>query len=74
MSSLFGAILAFYFMATVTNLTPYIMSISAASFIYVAVSDLIPHLQEHTNPKDSIIQTLLILAGIYTIYLMSHGH
>jgi zinc and cadmium transporter len=50
------------------------MSISAASFIYVAISDLIPHLQEHTNPKESIIQILLILAGISAIYFMSHTH
>ena len=74
LSSLAGAILAFFFMSTLTNITPYIMSISAASFIYVAVSDLIPHLQEHTNPKQSILQIFLILAGISIIYFMSHTH
>lgn len=74
LSSLAGAILAYFFMSTITNVTPYIMSISAASFIYVAISDLIPHLQEHTNPKESITQTFLILAGISVIYFMSHTH
>ena len=74
LSSFAGAILAFFFMSTLTNATPYIMSISAASFIYVSISDLIPHLQEHTNPKERIIQTLLILAGISVIYFMSHTH
>ena len=74
LSSLAGAILAFFFMSTLTNITPYIMSISAASFIYVAVSDLIPHLQEHTNPKQSILQIFLIIAGISIIYFMSHTH
>ena len=74
LSSLVGAILAFFFMSTLTNITPYIMSISAASFIYVAVSDLIPHLQEHTNPKQSILQIFLILAGISIIYFMSQTH
>ena len=73
-SSLVGALLAFFFMTTLTNVTPYIMSISAASFIYVAVSDLIPHLQKDTNPKDSIIQICLILGGISVIYFMSHTH
>jgi len=74
LSSLVGALLAFFFMTTLTNVTPYIMSISAASFIYVAVSDLIPHLQKDTNPKDSIIQICLILGGISVIYFMSHTH
>ena len=73
-SSLVGALLAFFFMSTLTNITPYVMSISAASFIYVAVSDLIPHLQKDTNPKDSIIQICLILGGVSVIYFMSHTH
>ena len=47
-ASLAGAILAYFFMNHMIAATPYIMAISAASFIYVAVSDLIPHLQEHT--------------------------
>jgi len=74
LSSLVGALLAYFFMSTITNVTPYIMSISAASFIYVAISDLIPHLQKHTNPKKSITQTFLIFAGISVIYFMSHTH
>ncbi len=74
MASLAGAILAYFFMNHMMSATPYIMAISAASFIYVAVSDLIPHLQEHTNPKESLLQTALIFAGIYTIHLMSHTH
>ncbi len=73
LSSLAGGILTFFFMSTLTHLTPYIMSISAASFIYVAVSDLIPHLQEDTSPKESIIQIFLILSGISVIYFMSHN-
>jgi len=73
-ASLAGAILAYFFMNHMMVVTPYIMAISAASFIYVAVSDLIPHLQEHTNPKESLLQTSLIFIGIYTIHLMSHLH
>ena len=73
-ASLAGAVLAYFFMNHMIAAIPYIMAISAASFIYVAVSDLIPHLQEHTNPKESLLQTALIFAGVYTIHLMSHLH
>ena len=74
LSSLAGAILAYFFMSSMTNATPYIMTIAAASFIYIAISDLIPHLQEDVNPKDSFIQISLMLLGIFVIYLIGHGH
>jgi hypothetical protein len=44
------------------------MSISAASFIYVALSDLVPTLHHYISSKDSKRQILLLLAGIATIY------
>lgn len=72
LSSLLGAVLAYFFMSSMTIAIPYIMAISAASFIYVAISDLIPHLHEHTDPKESIVQTLILLGGIGVIYFMSH--
>jgi zinc and cadmium transporter len=47
--------------------TPYILAISAASFIYIASADLIPGLHRHTSPRESALQLLLVLAGIGTI-------
>ena len=49
---------------------PYVLAIAAGSFLYVAMSDLIPGL--HRNPADvgAIRQVLLIAAGIITILVL----
>jgi zinc and cadmium transporter len=69
LTTLPGALLAYYFLITSQIFAPYIMAISAASFIYIAIADLIPGLHDHTEPKRSVCQFLFILAGIGTIAL-----
>jgi zinc and cadmium transporter len=64
-----GAILAYFFLMDLQELTPYVMAVSAASFIYIAIADLIPGLHKRSSPKESITQIILILAGISTIFL-----
>ena len=56
------------------ELTPYVMAFSAASFIYIAIADLIPGLHQRTDIKHAISQVLLILAGIGTIILFHTGN
>ena len=43
------------------------MALSAASFIYIAIADLVPSLHRYTTLKSSINQLALLLAGIGTI-------
>lgn len=49
---------------------PYILSFAAGSFLYVAMSDLIPSLHRGTADGGSIKQLLLIGAGILTIVML----
>jgi len=74
LTALVGAILAYLFMQSVKGAIPYIMCVSAASFIYIAIGDLIPGLNHHTQLKDSLLQILLLLAGIGTIFFLNAGH
>ncbi|MCL4528482.1 MAG: ZIP family metal transporter [Chloroflexi bacterium] len=69
LSTLPGAILAYYFLMVVQTLTPNIMAFSAASFIYIAIADLIPNLHKQSNLIQSIRQFGFMLAGIGTIFL-----
>lgn len=62
-----GALLAYFFLGEVKGAVPYILAISAASFIYIAVADLVPGLHKHVGLKSSIQQLLLLLIGISTI-------
>jgi zinc and cadmium transporter len=55
---------------TVPNLIPYVLSFAAGSFLYVAMSDLIPDLHRGGLEGGPAKQLLLIGAGILTIILL----
>ena len=55
---------------TMPNLIPYVLSFAAGSFLYVAMSDLIPDLHRGGLEGGPGKQLLLIGAGILTIVLL----
>ncbi|MBE9536152.1 MAG: ZIP family metal transporter [Proteobacteria bacterium] len=67
LSTLPGAILAYVYLKDLHSVIPYVMALSAASFIYIATVDLIPRLHRQTTLWDSVRQLVLMLAGIGTI-------
>lgn len=69
LSSMLGAAAAWFTFSTVQQLLPYALAIAAASFLYVAVADLIPGLHRRTDPRTSLEQVALILAGIAVTWL-----
>jgi zinc and cadmium transporter len=74
LTTLPGAIVGWFWLANVREAIPFVLAISAASFIYIAVADLVPSLHRHTALKSSAIQVGLILAGIATIAFFRLGH
>lgn len=48
---------------------PYVMAISAASFLYIALADLSPELHRKVGVKHAITQFLLMVTGVGTIVL-----
>lgn len=64
-----GAIVAYFWLGEMSEAVPYILALSAASFIYIAAADLIPWLHKQVSPAASIRQLVLLLAGIGTIVL-----
>jgi zinc and cadmium transporter len=53
-------------------LIPYVLAVSAASFIYVAVADLIPGLQQHPSAVRGVQQIVFVALGAATIWLFHH--
>jgi zinc and cadmium transporter len=66
-TSLPGAVIAYFFLKTAQAAIPYVLAISASSFIYIALADLIPGLHRNPNVRVGITQFVLILLGIGTI-------
>lgn len=69
-----GAFGAYYALSYFTPALPYVMAVSAAGFIYIALADLIPAL--HRNPRQggAMAQFLLGLAGVGTMALFAMHH
>ena len=68
-----GAVLAYFWLGETRAAVPYILALSAASFIYIATADLIPGLHRQVTPAASLRQLMLLLAGIGTIVMFHHG-
>jgi zinc and cadmium transporter len=67
LASVAGAVVAWYLLAQALEWLPYALAIAAASFLYVAVADLIPGLHRRVDAKTSLQQVALIALGIAVI-------
>jgi len=65
-----GALLMIVASKSIPNVLPYVLSFAAGSFLYVAMSDLIPDLHRGGVEGGPARQLLLIGAGILTIILL----
>lgn len=69
LTTIIGALLAYYSFKDLEPVLPYVLAVAAASFIYIAVADLIPGLHKRVEFSATVKQMLLIGAGVGLIYL-----
>ena len=69
LATLVGGLLAYLALNLVQQWVPYILSLAAASMLYVAVADLIPGLHKRTALRDTLSQLLLIVLGVASVAL-----
>ena len=67
LASIVGALAAFFAFDRIPALLPYFLALSAASFLYVAMADLIPGLHRGRTDASSLRQIVLIGAGVATM-------
>jgi len=72
LTSVLGAVLAYLALGSALYVLPYALAVAAASFLYVAVADLIPGLHRRIDVRTSVQQVVLILLGMVVIYV-SHS-
>lgn len=69
LATVVGAVAAYFLLADMQHILPYILVVAASSFIYIAVADLIPGLHNKVKPSETLQQISLIAAGVVFIYL-----
>jgi zinc and cadmium transporter len=67
LTSIVGGLAGFLALKGTLDVLPYAISVAAASLIYVAVADLIPGLHRRVDPAGSVMQVVLIGAGVGVI-------
>lgn len=79
LAAVLGGLFGYFLLDDAGRAIPYVLMVSAASFIYVALADLVPdmHRQTRSRRSDSWTQLLLMLLGVGTIALLTaplHSH
>ena len=64
-----GALVALFALKLVPVVLPYCLALAAASFLYVAMADLIPGLHRGRTDAHSLRQIVLIAAGVATAFV-----
>jgi zinc and cadmium transporter len=67
LAALAGAVIAFFVLPIIQSLVPYFLSVSAASFIYIALADLVPGRRATGGLKSLAWELPLIALGVGTI-------
>ncbi len=71
LTSLLGGLLGYYFMHDAMGVQPYVLTLAAASFIYIAVADLLPLLHRQAN-RHFAGQAAWIAAGVAVVPGVAH--
>lgn len=67
-----GGFLAYFTLEAANKFVPYVLAFSAASFIYIALADLVPQMHGKTGFINSFIQVSLIISGVVIIYVLKN--
>ncbi len=69
LTSIIGGVVAYFALTTALHLLPYALAFAAASFIYVAVADLIPGLHRRVDLRAGVEQVLFIGLGVLVVFV-----
>lgn len=72
-----GGIAGYFLVGQLHDWLPFFLTVACSSFIYVALSDLIPQLQKHLTARQTLTQVLWLVLGIAlvtTVSSLAHDH
>lgn len=71
-----GGLSGYLLLERFQHLQPFLMAVAGSSFIYVALSDLVPQLQQRRSRRDTAIQAMWLVVGIVLVVAVNglpHG-
>jgi zinc and cadmium transporter len=74
LTAVLGTLITLLLGNTVKELSHWILPVAAGGFIYLAGTDLMPELNKDRSRRNSLVQLLMIIAGLALMYFMSGGH
>jgi zinc and cadmium transporter len=69
LASVVGGVIGYFVLEDAQAAMPYVLAVAAASFVYIAVADLIPHMHRSADARSTAWQIALIAAGVATIVM-----
>ena len=72
-----GGVVGYLLLGRLTGLLPYLLMLASSSFIYVALADLIPQLQQRLNARETAAQILWLAIGMGLVVVVGQigpGH
>jgi zinc and cadmium transporter len=69
-TTLVGALVGYVGIQALRSVAPYVLCVSAASFLYIALADLIPGRRGRKGLAALVVELVLIAAGVTTIAVL----
>ncbi len=67
LAAVLGGLLGYFALDTADRLLPHVLMLAAASFVYIALADLVPDLHRQRQRGESAVQFALLVAGVALI-------
>ena len=78
LSAVLGGVVGYLLVDALSGSLPYMLTLAASSFIYVALADLIPQLQKRLSASETLAQIAWLCGGLLMIagvtMLVAHQH
>lgn len=69
-AAILGAIIGFYLAGKIEGILPLLLSVTAANFIYLSLTDLLPELYGKRKQRYAFLHTSFFLAGVLVIFVL----
>lgn len=70
LTSIIGALLAYFIGGMIEGIVPIFLSITAGFFIYIAAADLIPEIHHENRKGFAVFESLLLISGVIAVWIV----